>query len=96
MPGCPTYLDRSGQGFNMLAVGADEGCLNSFLSPCHTSFLFTSLWETARYRLKSVKLKINQPTYLMSARTCGHLYSCPLSVCFVCNLKQKLGKVDTT
>ena len=42
----------AGQGPNALAVGAGGGCLDIFSLVCHFSFLFPSLWETARYRLK--------------------------------------------
>ena len=49
--GRPTNLDYR-QGPIVLAVGADVGCLDIFSLICHFSFLFPSLWETARYRLK--------------------------------------------
>ena len=41
-----------GQGFTALAVGADGGCLDIFSLVYHFSLLSSSLWETARYRLK--------------------------------------------
>ena len=55
-----------GQGPTMLAVGADEGCLNIFLSFI-ISLLSPSLWGMAQYRLKYclkglLGPKNNQPT----------------------------------
>ena len=41
-----------GQGPNALAVGAGRGCLDIFSLVYHFAFLFPSLWETARHRLK--------------------------------------------
>ena len=41
-----------GQGPIALAVGAGGGCLDIFSLIYHFSFLYPSLWETARYRLK--------------------------------------------
>ena len=52
MPGRPTNLDTVGQGPIVLAVGAGGGCKDIFSLVYHFSFLFPSLWETARYRLK--------------------------------------------
>ena len=53
VPGCPTNLDyKVGQGPTVLAVGAGGGCLDIFSHVYHFSFLSSSLWETARYRLK--------------------------------------------
>ena len=43
---------RVGQGPTMLAVGAGGGCLDILSLVYHFSFLSSSLWETARYRLK--------------------------------------------
>ena len=67
VPGRPTIWITVGQGPTALAVGAGGGCLDFLLS----SILFplsSSLWETARYRLK-YRLKgplnpkpTNQPT----------------------------------
>ena len=54
VPGRPTNLMIVGQGPIALAVGAGGGCLDIFSLVCHFSFLSPSLWETARYRLKTV------------------------------------------
>ena len=40
------------QGPIVLAMGADEGCLEIYSLVYYFSFLSPSLWETARYRLK--------------------------------------------
>ena len=45
----PTTLDKVGQEPIALAIGAVEGCLDTF---SHQSFFFLSLLETTRYRLK--------------------------------------------
>ena len=52
VPGRPTILISVGQGLTALAVGAGGGCLDIFTLIYHFSPLSTSLWETARYRLK--------------------------------------------
>ena len=57
--------NRVGQGPTVLAVGAGRGCLDICSLVFHFSFLFPSLWETARYRLKYClkgPLKLKQPT----------------------------------
>ena len=41
-----------GQGPVVFAVGAGGGCLDIFSVIYHLSFLYPSLWKTARYRLK--------------------------------------------
>ena len=54
-----------GQGPIALAVGAGGGCLDIFSLIYHFSFLSSSLWETARYRLKYClkgPFSQNQPT----------------------------------
>ena len=54
-----------GQGPTALAVGAGGGCLDIFILIYHFSSLSSSLWETARYRLKCClkgPLKPKQPT----------------------------------
>ena len=43
---------RVGQGPTALALGAGGGCLDIFSLVYHFFFLYPSLWETARYRLK--------------------------------------------
>ena len=43
---------RVGQRPTALAVCAGGGCLDTFSLVCHFAFLSSSLWETARYRLK--------------------------------------------
>ena len=51
VPGHPTHWIIVGQEPIALAVGADGGCLDIFLSSIFFLF-FLPLWETARYRLK--------------------------------------------
>ena len=51
VPGRPTILITVGQGPIALAVGAGGGGLDIFTSSILSS-LSSSLWETARYRLK--------------------------------------------
>ena len=48
----PTIWMIVGQGPAALAVGAGKDCLDVFILIYLFSFLFPSLWETARYRLK--------------------------------------------
>ena len=65
MPGRPTIWIVVKQGPTVLAVGAGGGCLDIFSLVYHLSFLTSSLWETARYRLKYClkgPLTPNQPT----------------------------------
>ena len=50
----PTFWITVGQGPTALAVGASGGCLDIFILIYPVSSLSPSLWETARYRLKSV------------------------------------------
>ena len=52
VPGRPTILITVGQGPTELAVGAGGGCLDIFTLIYPFSSLSSSLWETARYRLK--------------------------------------------
>ena len=52
VPGRPTILMIVVQGHIALAVGAGGGCLDIFTLLYPFSSLSTSLWETARYRLK--------------------------------------------
>ena len=52
VPGRPTIWMIVGQGPIALAVGG--GCLDIFSLVYHFSFLSPCLWETARYRLKTV------------------------------------------
>ena len=54
-----------GQGPIVLALGAGGGCLDIFSLIYHFSSLSSSLWETARYRLKNClkgPLSPKQPT----------------------------------
>ena len=51
-PGRPTIWITVGQGPTALAVGAEGGCLDIFTLVYPFSPLSSSLWETARYRLK--------------------------------------------
>ena len=66
VPGRPTIWIRVGQGPTALAVGAGGGCLDIFsLVYVSLFFLSSSLWETARYRLKyslQGPLNTKQPT----------------------------------
>ena len=41
-----------GQGLSVLAVGGGCGCSDIFSHTYHFSFLSSSRWEMARYRLK--------------------------------------------
>ena len=52
VPGRPAIWITVVQGPTALAVGADGGCLNIFTLIYHFSSLSSSVWETARYRLK--------------------------------------------
>ena len=52
VPGRPTILITVGQGSAAVAVGAGGGCLDIFALIYPFSSLSSSLWETARYRLK--------------------------------------------
>ena len=51
VPGRPTFWIIVGQGPIALAVGADGGCVDIF-SLLYPFSPLSSLWETARYRLK--------------------------------------------
>ena len=69
VPGCPTIWMLVGQGLTALAVGAGGGCLDIFTLIYLFSPLSSSLWETARYRLKyCLKGPLNptKPTIIMS------------------------------
>ena len=52
VPGRPTIWITVGQGPTALEVGAGGGCLDIFILDYSFSPLSSSLWETARYRLK--------------------------------------------
>ena len=52
VPGHPTIWMIVGQGPSVLAVGAGGDCLDIFTLICLFSFLSSSLWQSARYRLK--------------------------------------------
>ena len=52
VPGGPTTSVKSRAGAYCACGGSGGGCLDIFSLVCHFSFLFPSLWETARYRLK--------------------------------------------
>ena len=65
VPGRPTIWIVVGQGSTALAAGAGVGCLDIFTLIYPFSPLFSSLWETARYRRKYCHkgpLNQNQPT----------------------------------
>ena len=51
VPGHPTVWTIEGQGPTALAVGAGGRCLDIF-TLIYLFSSFSSLWETARYRLK--------------------------------------------
>ena len=74
-PGRPTIWITVGQGPTVLAVGAGGGCLDIFTLIYPFFPLSSSLWETARYRLKyclkgplNPKQPTNQPAYLDKSR----------------------------
>ena len=52
VPGRPTIRITVGQGPTALAVGAGGSCLDIFTLIYPFSSLSSSLWETARYRMK--------------------------------------------
>ena len=54
VPGRPTIWIIVRQGPAALAVGAGWGCLDIFTLICPFFTLSPPLWETARYRLKTV------------------------------------------
>ena len=65
VPGRPTILITVGQGPTALATGAGGDCLDIFTLIYPFSPLSPTLWETARYRLKSClkgPLNPKQPT----------------------------------
>ena len=75
VPGRPTFWMIVGQGPIALAVGAGGGCLDIFTLLCPFYPLSSSLWETARYRLKyclkgplSPKQPTNQPIETAAVR----------------------------
>ena len=71
VPGRPTNLDDSRAGPIVLAAGAGGGCLVIFTFLYLFSSLSSSLWETARYRLKyCLKGPLNpkQPTNQLFGR----------------------------
>ena len=66
-PGCPTNLDYSRARAFCACSRCGWGVVWTFCLIYHLSFLFPSLWETARYRLKyclkrPLSQKHNQPT----------------------------------
>ena len=67
VPGRPTIWIAVGQGPTALAVGAGGGCLVIFTLIYPVFPLSSSIWETARYRLKyclkgPLNPNNNQPT----------------------------------
>ena len=74
MLGRPTFWMIVGQGPIALAVGAGGGCLDIFILLCPFSPFSSSLWETARYRLKyCLKGPLNpkQPTNQLDCHGTG-------------------------
>ena len=70
VPGRPANLVIVQQRPAVLAMGAGGGCLDIFSLIYHFSLLSSSVWETARYRLKYClkgPLGPNQPTKKSSA-----------------------------
>ena len=70
---------KVGQGPTALAVGAGGDVWTLFSLVYHFSFLFPSLWETARYRLKYClkgPLSPNQPTNQIFTSDHQNRYSC--------------------
>ena len=74
VPGRPTIWITVGQGPTVFAVGARGGCLDIFTLIYPFSPLSSSLWETARYRLKyclkgplNPKQPTNQPTLIVES-----------------------------
>ena len=65
---------RVGQGPTALAVDAGGGCLDIFSLVYHFSFLFPSLWETARYRLKYCLKGPLSPKQTTAGLTVGCIY----------------------
>ena len=67
VPGRPTNLDHSRARAFCACSGCGWGLFGHFfLSPIISHFLFPSLWETARYRLKYClkgPLSPKQPTF---------------------------------
>ena len=71
VPGRPTIWITVGQGPTAFAVGAGGDCLDIFTLIYPFSPLSSSLWETARYRLKYClkgPLNPNQPTNQLSVQ----------------------------
>ena len=71
VPGRPTILKTVGQGPTALAVGAGGVLFGHFYSHLSFLFLYPSLWETARYKLKyCLKGPLNpkQPTNQIKAQ----------------------------
>ena len=52
VPSCPTNLDQSRASANCACSRCGWGLFGHFSLVYHFSFLFPSLWVTARYRLK--------------------------------------------
>ena len=52
LPGRPTYLDKSRARAYCDYSNCGWGSFGHFFLVYHLSFLSSSLWETARYRLK--------------------------------------------
>ena len=80
VPGRPTIWMIVGRGPIALAVGAGGSCLDIFTLINPFSPLSSSLWETARYRLKyclkgplNPKQPTNQPTLCLP---CGAIRLC--------------------
>ena len=81
VPGRPTIWIIGRQEPNALAVGAGGSCLDIFTFLYPFSLLSSSLWKTARYRLKdclqrAAKLKtINQPIHYFYLSTDSKVYN---------------------
>ena len=93
VPGRPTIWITVGQGPTVLAVGAGGGCMDIFTLIYPFSPLSSSLWETARYRLKYClrgSLNPKQPTnqYKMCPAKAAYLFK-PLRYTTKCTVTQK-------
>ena len=98
---------RIGQG-PTLAMGTGGGSLDIFTLVYHFSFLFPSLWETARYRLKYCLKGPLSPKQLTNQDSCSfqlvlrYVYACfmdrkeprDLAVC-MCNKDSLLSALAT-
>ena len=74
VPGRPTIWMIVGQEPIVLAVGAGGGCLDIFTLVYLFSSLSSSLWETARYRLKYCLKGPLNPKQLTNLLATNHMH----------------------